>query len=114
MHELSIVMSIIDQVTAAAQAEAARSINVVELEVGTFSGVMIDSLKFCFDVATRDTQMQGAKLIIHSVAAQGKCLECNLESKVESLPVQCPGCGEYLLSIANGQDIRIVSITIDE
>jgi len=114
MHELSIAMSIIDQATAAAKAESATTVNTIELEVGTLSGVMIDSLTFCFDLASRDTLLEGAKLTIHPIPAHGKCLNCDLECEVESLPMQCPGCGEYLLSIRNGKDIKILSITIDE
>jgi len=114
MHELSITMSIIDQAVAAAQAEGASTVNALELEVGALSGVMVDSLEFCFDVASRNTLLEGAKLTVHTINGQGKCLECNLETEVDSLPVQCKNCGQYILSIANGKDIKITSITIDE
>lgn len=114
MHEMSITMSIIEHATAAAEAEGAQTINTIEVEIGSMSGVMADSLDFCFEAASKGTRAQGSRLIIHRITAQGRCPACDLEFEIDSFGVQCDTCGEFLNITRAGDQLRILSITIDE
>ncbi|MCK5195857.1 MAG: hydrogenase maturation nickel metallochaperone HypA [Desulfobulbaceae bacterium] len=114
MHEMSIAMNIIEIASAAAQAEGARVIGRIELEIGTMAGIMLESLEFCFEAAAKGTLAEGAVLDITSIPAEGLCTACNKISAIDSLAAQCSHCGAYLLSLLTGNDLKIKAITVDE
>lgn len=64
MHELSITRNIVAVVSEAA--EGKRVVRVV-LEVGKQAGVMPDAIRFCFEVVSDGTAVQGAALSIIEV-----------------------------------------------
>ncbi len=114
MHEMSLAMNIVDIVAANAQSAGARSVNQVEVEVGSLAGVLIEALEFCFEAAARRTPVEGAALTIIETAGRGRCLSCGTEFSVTSLLSPCLQCGSYQVKIFQGKDLRVLSITIDE
>ncbi len=112
MHEMSIAMNIVELASAAAHDEGAQTINSIELDIGLLSGVMVESLEFCFEAASRSTPAQGAKLSINTIPGQGKCMACDIEFPVKTFTDQCPQCQRFLLNISQGKDLRIRAITI--
>jgi hydrogenase nickel incorporation protein HypA/HybF len=113
MHEMTIAMNIIDLVTSRATTENARQINRIELEVGELSGVMIDSLRFCFDLASRNTLAEGAELTIDAVPGHGTCHSCGRDFPINTITVLCPHCGNFGVEITRGKELKIRSINID-
>ena len=61
MHELAIAESVVDAVT---QRLPGAKITSVHLEIGALSGVVAESIRFCFDLATEGTGLEGATLEI--------------------------------------------------
>ncbi len=61
MHELAITDAIVAAVTEKLPEE---KILLVRLEIGALSGVVADSLRFCFDLVTEGTNLEGASLEI--------------------------------------------------
>jgi len=107
-------MNMIELASSTARAENARRISLIELEVGALAGVMSEALEFCFAAASRNTLAEGARLKINTIPAQGKCLACDIVLQVYSFASQCPQCGQYLLHITKGDDLRITAVTIDD
>ena len=69
MHELAIIGNVVDAVThRVGDAKVVR----VQLEIGKFSGVVPDALRFCFDVSTAGTTLAGAALEIIEVPGRGQ------------------------------------------
>jgi hydrogenase nickel incorporation protein HypA/HybF len=61
MHELAIVQSVVEAIhDRLGDAEVAT----VRLAVGTSAGVVVDSIRFSFDVLKEDTSLAGATLVI--------------------------------------------------
>lgn len=114
MHEMSLAMNIVDLAVSKAQAGGGRKINQIEVEIGSLAGVMTDSLEFCFEAASRETIAAEAYLKIIEVQGKGNCQGCGVVFPVESLMAQCPQCSEYCVSITQGRELRVVSITVDE
>jgi hydrogenase nickel incorporation protein HypA/HybF len=110
MHELSITQGIIDICTNSAGGERVTS---VVLEIGDLSGVVPESLEFCFDVCTRDTPLEGARLIIERVPAKGKCGECAAEFPISAFYEACPSCGSQRVSIVSGRELRVKELEVD-
>ena len=114
MHEMSLVSGILDIAGREAAAAGAKVINAVEVEVGLLAGVEIDSLRFCFEVARQGTPgAADARLVIHEVPGRGACVKCGAESEVDDFVALCPGCGEGLMDITKGREMRVVSINVD-
>jgi hydrogenase nickel incorporation protein HypA/HybF len=70
MHEMTIAMNIVDIVCQKADEEKAVKVNSVDLVIGELSGVMIDSLEFCFEAACKNTIADGAELNIYKINAE--------------------------------------------
>lgn len=113
MHEMTIAMSIIDIVCQKANNEKAYKINSVELEIGDLSGIMIDSLKFCFEAACKNTIANGAELNINKINAKAFCKTCKKEFKMESDFYPCPTCDDFNFEIVTGKELSIKSFNID-
>jgi hydrogenase nickel incorporation protein HypA/HybF len=69
MHEMSICESVVQVLEEQAAAQQFARVKLVRLEVGPFSGVELEALRFCFDAVTRGTLAEGAALEISAAAA---------------------------------------------
>ena len=89
MHELSVASAVVD--TALRHAEN-RRVLVVNLRVGQLRQVIPDSLAFYFEIVTRDTLAEGARLEQVVVPVRMRCEACAHECEPE-LMFRCPECG---------------------
>ena len=108
MHELAIAESVIDAVT---QRLPGAKVTCVHLEIGALSGVMADSIRFCFDMATEGTGMEGARLEISEPPAECRCRACGAEFQPDSPVVLCP-CGSPDVAVLSGEQLKIVSVQV--
>ncbi|HHE31321.1 MAG TPA: hydrogenase maturation nickel metallochaperone HypA [Chlorobaculum parvum] len=113
MHEMSIAMSVIDAVTEKACQEGCSKVTGVELVVGKLAGVEVESLKFCFSAACRDTPADGAELTIKEPEGRGCCEACGERFAVTSFFAKCPACGQFRVTVESGQELAVRSITIE-
>jgi hydrogenase nickel incorporation protein HypA/HybF len=103
MHELGITQSIVEIVTEKAQ--GAKVLSIV-LEIGKLSGVLPDAVQFCFDVCSRGTSAQGARLDIVEIPGLARCLACGCEVPLD-LPFGRCSCGSWELLRVSGEELRI-------
>lgn len=111
MHEVSLMMSIMDIALQTAKQENAHRINRISLEVGSKSGVVVDALEFAFDMVTRNTIAEGSVLEIETVPLKGECLVCGHHFESTDFLV-CDKCGHFGKAIS-GQELNIKSIEVD-
>ena len=112
MHELSIAMSIVDIVEDYAHKANAASVKVLELEIGTQSGVVDDALTFAIDEAFKGTVLENAETKISKVQAVAKCDACQHEFEVDELFTPCPNCGQIRNELIKGKELNVKKITI--
>ncbi|HLO26276.1 MAG TPA: hydrogenase maturation nickel metallochaperone HypA [Geobacteraceae bacterium] len=110
MHEMSITQSVVD--ICAQNAEGRRIISVT-LEIGALSGVVPEAVEFCFEACTRDTLMDGARLIIERIPAMARCLDCGAEGSVSAYYDACPACGGYRMELLTGQELRVKELEVE-
>ena len=113
MHELSIAMSIIELAEEEARKASAGVLRKVEVEIGTMAGVERDALLFAWESATRGTMANDAPLVIHTIRARARCLECGKEFPVEHFFSQCPYCESFRYEISKGKELRVSSLLVD-
>ncbi len=114
MHELSIAAALVESVTASVQAAGARRVTQVFLKLGALSGVSKEALCFCYDVATRNTLLEGSQLVVEDVPATIYCEHCCAE--VTLLGVQglcCPRCGRLSARLLRGKELEIAGVEIE-
>jgi hydrogenase nickel incorporation protein HypA/HybF len=114
MHELSIAMGIVE----AAQEEGARrgaEVTAVHLRLGALSGVVKDALEFSWEVATQDTVLAGAKLIVEDVPVVIYCASCKGERELPSMQsFACPECGTPTMDIRRGKELEVFALEIND
>ncbi len=108
MHELAIAESVVDTVT---QRLPGAKVTCVHLEIGALSGVVSDSIRFCFDLATEGTGLEGARLEITEHPAQCRCRSCGSEFSPDMPIVLCP-CGSADVAVLGGEELTIVSVQV--
>jgi hydrogenase nickel incorporation protein HypA/HybF len=108
VHELAIAESVVDTVT---QRLPGVKIACVHLEIGALSGVVSDSVRFCFDLATEGTGLEGAALEITEPPARCRCRSCGAEFQPDSAIVLCP-CGSADAAVLAGEELKILSVQV--
>jgi hydrogenase nickel incorporation protein HypA/HybF len=115
MHELSIAYSLVELAGETAQAAHARKVSTVHLRLGTLSGVVKDALLFGWDVATENTLLADARLLIEDLPVIVACLQCQAEVVLPgAYPLYCPHCGATDTRLVQGDELELESIEIEE
>jgi hydrogenase nickel incorporation protein HypA/HybF len=112
MHELSIAQNIVDIVLDQMKVHSLSNIESVMVRVGVLRGVSVESLSFGFDVAVKETPMEGAKLVIETVPIRGRCITCNQEFTIEHWLDDCPFCSSHTVEITSGKELEIAGIEV--
>ncbi|WP_416984760.1 hydrogenase maturation nickel metallochaperone HypA [Streptomyces sp. T028] len=112
MHEMSVALAVVDQVTEAAErAGDVTAVRSVRLQVGELAGVVPDSLSFCFELACAGTLLEGAELVTEAVPGRARCTSCAHEWAVGMPPrLICPGCGGTRTDLCAGRELQIASV----
>ncbi len=108
MHELGITQEIVAIV--AERARGARVLRVV-VEIGKLSAVLPDAVRFCFDLSSQDTVVQGATLEILETPGRARCRSCGGEVVLDRPFGQCV-CLSTDLEWLAGDELRIREIEI--
>jgi hydrogenase nickel incorporation protein HypA/HybF len=114
MHELAIAESIAGVVEARATECHATHVKSVRLRVGDASGIVADSLTFCFEmVASQTPLLAGATLVIDRVAHRAWCRTCTAEFPVQDYVAQCPACGDWSERVVSGTELQVLEMEIE-
>jgi len=115
MHELGIALQIVRIALGAIPEDAKQAkVETVRLNIGKLSAVVPDSLGFCFTLATRDTQLDGARLVINEIPARARCRICDHEWAIDEYVFVCPECAGCDVEMASGRELDVESIEIKE
>jgi hydrogenase nickel incorporation protein HypA/HybF len=112
MHELSIVMSVVDIAQSQTQTHKAKKVDQIELEIGSLSGIEMDAFLFAWDAAIPNTVLEKAERVIHHIPAIAKCTVCQHEYVMKELFTACPNCGDFLSELLQGKELRVKTLTV--
>jgi len=113
MHELSLAEGVLQIVEDAARREGFGRVRAVWLEVGWLSSVEPEAMRFCFDVVTRHSVAEGARLEIVETPGAAWCRECSAPTTIAALGDACPRCGSYRLQITDGTEMRVKELEVE-
>lgn len=83
----------------------------VRLTIGALSGVVADSVRFCFDLVTDGTTLEGAALEIDEPPGRIRCRDCGRSTDVPDLVALCE-CGSSDVEILSGTELLIQEVQV--
>ena len=108
VHELAITESIVDAIV---EKVGDGPVAAVRLEIGRLSGVVTDSIRFCFEIVADGTGLEGARLDIDEPPGLAYCRDCRREFALDD-PIMLCDCGSADLDILAGRELRIISVEV--
>lgn len=112
MHELSVVMSIVETAEEQARKHQAKAVECIDLEIGNLAGIDEHALEFVWEVGVKNTLLERAHYNINKVKGWARCSNCDCEFEMKELFDPCPLCGEHLITVLQGKEMKIKSITL--
>jgi len=114
MHEMSVAQNIVDIVRQYVPAAQAPGVTSVRVRVGSLSGIVPESLDFCFGALVAGTDLSRARLDIEHVPTVCVCRECGARFEPEALIFFCPSCGGGRAQLVSGSDLQVVHVELDD
>ncbi len=115
MHEMGIALRIVEIASASLPVDlGAARVSKVNLKVGKLAAVVPESLRFCFDVAIKDTPLKDAILAIEEVPVVASCKDCHAQWTIDEPVFICKTCQSGSLEILSGRELDIESIEVIE
>ena len=123
MHEFSFAYNIFKVAEATAIKYKAKKITEVLLEIGELTLIVPELLQRSFEMATKGSIAEGAKLTIKILPGKVKCRECDKitevsitkEAQLTGLQLfQCAHCGSKNTEIVEGKKANVKNIKIQE
>ncbi len=108
MHELGLTHEIVEICCERAKGHRVRR---VVLEVGKLAAVVPDSIRFCFELCTESTLLEGASLDIVEIPGRARCKACNGELELDRPFGRC-ACGCSDLDWLSGEELRILEMEV--
>jgi hydrogenase nickel incorporation protein HypA/HybF len=108
MHELSIAISMIDQIIAESDSRGCLDVEAVHMKLGVFSGVDKEALLFAYEIACDGTPLHGTRLLIETVPLVIYCSVCQKSRTPPSAyQLSCPECQSPAQQIVSGREIEV-------
>lgn len=108
MHELAIAEDI---VTALSERARGARVRRVVLEIGKLSAILPDAVRFCFDLCSAGTAVEGAELEIIEPAGQARCRQCGAGVVLDRPFGRCT-CGSTDLEWLSGEELKIKEMEV--
>ena len=113
MHEFSLAQNIIEIVEETIAKNNAVKVSVIELEIGTLSGVEIPALDMALESLQPGSVLEGSEIHKRIISGRAKCPNCQHEFEPDDYFTVCPDCGSFGAEIIKGKELRVKSITVE-
>jgi hydrogenase nickel incorporation protein HypA/HybF len=113
MHELSIARNVVEVASEAVREVGAARAVAVRVRVGALSGVAPEALVFCYEVAARDTPLEGSRLVVETVPVVLHCPTCDRDVVPPDMcRLVCPACGTPTADVRGGRELEVESVEV--
>ena len=118
MHELGVVIEIVNTVKKLCAEEGIERVHSIVLQVGEISSAIPRFLEECYPAAVDGSFMEDTTLVIETVPANALCKNCNRIYRILDNPQQnksiCPACLSEETELLSGRELNIKEIVIPE
>lgn len=113
MHELGIVMKVVDEVEQVAKENNVQKVTNLRLEVGEVSSIVPDLFKDCFEWAKKRTDyLKECDLELIILEGVSYCRSCEKTYKTTEYAKVCPYCGSHDTYLITGNEVNIKDIQV--
>ncbi len=113
MHELSVCLSLLDQVRAVAAEHGASKVSRIEIRVGPLSGVECDLLLSAWPMASAGSIAVGAEFVIDETDIVVRCSACNAETAARANRLVCGECGDFRTTLVSGDEMILQRVELE-
>jgi hydrogenase nickel incorporation protein HypA/HybF len=113
MHEMSLAEGVLQVMEDAARSEGFARVTTVWLEIGALASVEPEALAFCFDVVTRGSLAEGARLEFVRTPGSAWCMPCGRAISLDREHGACPSCGSHQVQVTGGTEMRIRELAVE-
>ena len=112
MHELSVVMGIVDIAEQEVKKADASFIEEIEIDIGCLSTIEMNAFEFAWQQAVKQTVLEKTVKKINRIQGKATCLDCDATFPLQNLYDACPVCGQHLLNVVEGKELRVRSLVV--
>jgi hydrogenase nickel incorporation protein HypA/HybF len=113
VHELVVTESVLQIALESAAGADARKVVGIDLLIGDLSTFVDDSVQFYFEMLSKGTIAQGARLNFRRIPARLRCRDCGREFLPGAGEWLCPHCGAIGGDVIAGREFRVESIDVE-
>lgn len=114
MHEMSIASDLLDAVRKECLRYPGAIPRAVGLRIGELAGVDPESLRFCFEALTRETDLETLRLEIEVCPRRHRCHDCEAEFTVQDYEFTCPTCAGDQSACIGGDELALAYLEVEE
>lgn len=115
MHEMGIAQELIRIAIDSIPKDIENpKVQILKLKIGRLAAVVEHSLKFCFEILTKDTILEDVKLDIKFMPVMVYCTACDNKWEVKDAIFACQFCEKNEVEMISGRQIEIVSIELED
>ncbi len=113
MHELAIVEALLETIVPKAEKSGAEKILEVNFHIGEMSGIVPSCIHEYFELASKGTIAEGAKIRLTEVPAQIACRACGYKGIPDKKNYCCPECQSLDIRLTSGREYYIENLVVE-
>jgi len=110
LHELGVVLEVINTVEDFAMKNGLTKIDKLVLQIGELSSMIPRYIEACYPAAVEGTLLQKTKLEIEILPGNAICQQCNKVFNLIENNNKCPNCGSEYWEVLCGKEFVIKEI----
>jgi hydrogenase nickel incorporation protein HypA/HybF len=114
MHELTVLVELVDMVEQAMSENNIDKIDTVVVQIGQLSSIVPRYMKVYYPNASCGSKLEGSKLKIEIIPGNGLCHHCNKVFNVVKNKGKCPICKADDWEMLSGREFMLKEIYIKE
>jgi len=112
MHELSVCLSLLEQVQAIAAQHRAIAVERILLRIGPLSGVEAALLANAYPLAAAGTIAEHAVLEIEAMPVRVRCDDCGADTQAAPNRLLCEDCGSWRTRLVRGDEMLLANLEL--
>jgi hydrogenase nickel incorporation protein HypA/HybF len=113
MHELSVCLSLMQQLEQIARERNAIRVTKITLDVGPLSGVEPELLRNAYPLAAAGTPAENAELVMQTADVVVRCSQCDSETTVAPNKLLCGSCGDFRTRLVSGDELTLMRVELE-
>ena len=110
MHELGVIIEVVNQVEMFAKNNGVDKIDTLVLQIGELSSMIPEYMKKLYPAAVEGTILQNSRLEIEIIPGNGLSKSCRQVINLLKESGTCPSCGKKSFELLTGREFYIKEI----